>query len=360
MHLVQTLPTVLTTTPREGAMINPASARVTAAAEGNLKILNILETNSEVMCCRFDPSGSLLAVGLANGVIKIFSPDSGHCVYSLSDQDTFKSHLPVTCLRWRPVSDGNDYGNVLLATYADGRIKMWHVSSSSCVGTINEPAKQILACAYNSSGGVFVTAGSDTTLNVYDERTKQVICTLQPSSSHLVMDGHMSRIFSVQFTPGQDQEFISGGWDDTVQFWDTRTDSKHSVRKIFGPHICGDALDIQSQSSSTTSRQILTGSWRKDKTLQIWDYGSGKLVKDVPSDYNGSMLYCVQWQGPDNIIAGGSDNNMMRCVDQGTYHTTGRVVDLPRAVYTVDYDRRSHNPFIAAGTSNFVYLVKRS
>ena len=27
----------------------------------------------------------------------------------------------------------------------------------------------------------------------------------------------MSRIFSVQFTPGQDQEFISGGWDDTVQ-----------------------------------------------------------------------------------------------------------------------------------------------
>lgn len=31
------------------------------------------------------------------------------------------------------------------------------------------------------------------------------------------MDGHMSRVFSVQFTPGQDNEFLSGGWDDTVQ-----------------------------------------------------------------------------------------------------------------------------------------------
>ena len=41
---------------------------------------------------------------------------------------------------------------------------------------------------------------------------------------------------------------------------------------------------------SGSSRQILTGSWRKDKTLQIWDYGSGKLLKDVPSDYNGSMV----------------------------------------------------------------------
>ena len=27
----------------------------------------------------------------------------------------------------------------------------------------------------------------------------------------------MSRVFSVQYTPGQDDEFLSGGWDDTVQ-----------------------------------------------------------------------------------------------------------------------------------------------
>ena len=82
---------------------------------------------------------------------------------------------------------------------------------------------------------------------------------------------------------------------------------------------------------------------------------------------------------------------MMRCVDQGTFHvrpcffpaitmicksksyskeiiliflvpvqTTGRLVDLPRAVYTVDYERHSHHPIIAAGTSNFIYLVKRT
>ena len=62
------------------------------------------------------------------------------------------------------------------------------------------------------------------------------------------------------------------------------------IRKIFGPHICGDGLDIQSVSVSGSSQQILTGSWRKDNTLQIWDSGSGKLIKNVPSDYNGSMV----------------------------------------------------------------------
>lgn len=37
------------------------------------------------------------------------------------------------------------------------------------------------------------------------------------SSSHLVMDGHMSRVFAVKFIPDEDFIFTSAGWDDTVQ-----------------------------------------------------------------------------------------------------------------------------------------------
>ena len=49
-------------------------------------------------------------------------------------------------------------------------------------------------------------------------------------------------------------------------------------------------------------------------------------------------------------------NNYFFC----SLQTTGRLVDLPRAVYTVDYERHSHHPIIAAGTSNFIYLLKRT
>lgn len=89
-------------------------------------------------------------------------------------------------------------------------------------------------------------------------------------------------------------------------------------RKIFGPHICGDALDIQSQSLSTTSRQILTGSWRKDRTLQIWDYGSGKLLKDVPSDYNRSMVSTVSTR-----VASSDDSKLCCCVSGKVKHDKG-------------------------------------
>lgn len=37
-----------------------------------------------------------------------------------------------------------------------------------------------------------------------------------------------------------------------------------SARKLYGPHICGDALDID-----PTHNHILTGSWRTETPLQV-------------------------------------------------------------------------------------------
>jgi hypothetical protein len=50
-------------------------------------------------------------------------------------------------------------------------------------------------------------------------------------------------------------------------------------RKFHGPHICGDALDID-----PVHNHILTGSWRKTAVLQIWDFAMAVKIKDVPQD----------------------------------------------------------------------------
>lgn len=74
--------------------------------------------------------------------------------------------------------------------------------------------------------------------------------------------GHSNRAFSVQFHPQDTNILISGGWDNTVQFWDRR--SGCSIRRIFGPHICGEALDFH-----PSGHQILTGSYTKRDNLQV-------------------------------------------------------------------------------------------
>ena len=76
------------------------------------------------------------------------------------------------------------------------------------------------------------------------------------------MDGHRNRILAIRAHPTMDSIFVTGGWDDTVHYWDERT--SHSQKHFSGPHICGDALDIVADY-----QVILTGSWRRESTLQV-------------------------------------------------------------------------------------------
>uniref|UniRef100_H2Z6H2 Uncharacterized protein n=1 Tax=Ciona savignyi TaxID=51511 RepID=H2Z6H2_CIOSA len=149
-----------------------------------------------------------------------------------------------------------------------------------------------------------------------------------------------------------------GGWDDTVQIWDQR--AEHSVRRIFGPHICGEGIDID-------RKHILTSSWRKHDVLQVWDLGSGNRIQTLPPDFSGdSLLYCGQWLGRQHIICGGSDNNMVRIIDKTTLGSSGIIMNLPSGVYSIDHDRnrlkQHHNDatMIAATAGNQVYLLSNA
>ena len=56
------------------------------------------------------------------------------------------------------------------------------------------------------------------------------------------MDGHRTAVYALKHHPNETWNFLSGGWDDTVQFWDRR--QERATKRIFGPHICGESIDI--------------------------------------------------------------------------------------------------------------------
>jgi len=69
----------------------------------------------------------------------------------------------------------------------------------------------------------------------------------------------------------------SGGWDNTVQIYDIR--KKGPVGSIYGPHICGDAIDYYNDGFT-----LLTGSYRQDNVLELWDMRTLKKVRDIDWD----------------------------------------------------------------------------
>ena len=70
---------------------------------------------------------------------------------------------------------------------------------------------------------------------------------------------------------------VSGGWDNTIQIYDIR--EKGPVGSIYGPHICGDAIDFRNDGVT-----LLTGSYRQDDALQLFDMRTLKCIRTYEWD----------------------------------------------------------------------------
>ena len=213
---------------------------------------------------------------------QVYQASTGRLAYSL--KESALDEMPITSLRFRPASASSKTKNVLLAVGADGVVRHWHVTSSRCIHTITETDNQTYCVDYRKDAVVFATAGKDRKVRLYDEATKALISEMEGGcvSLHVcvgircglccdkcccccrslaeVTPGHSNRVYSLKFDPNDDNTIVTGGWDNTVQIWDTRV--SHAVRLIFGPHIAGDAVDIM-------DNVVLTGSWRPDRQLQV-------------------------------------------------------------------------------------------
>lgn len=159
-------------------------------------------------------------------------------------------------------------------------------------------------------------------VRIYDETTKSQVLQMKEKGE---LPGHSNRIFAVKFNPVNENILCSGSWDNTVQVYDLR--QKGPIESIYGPHICGDALDFRNDGYT-----LLTGSYRAEDPIQLYDLRNFKLLRtidwdgpllsqfdpDIPSQEEPSqrkhihpaMLYgCCFNRKQDLIIAGGAGGN---------------------------------------------------
>eukprot|EP00445_Apocalathium_hangoei_P003011 CAMPEP_0203860164 /NCGR_PEP_ID=MMETSP0359-20131031/12271_1 /ASSEMBLY_ACC=CAM_ASM_000338 /TAXON_ID=268821 /ORGANISM="Scrippsiella Hangoei, Strain SHTV-5" /LENGTH=383 /DNA_ID=CAMNT_0050777195 /DNA_START=103 /DNA_END=1252 /DNA_ORIENTATION=+ len=313
-------------------------------------------SDGEVFCARFSPDDLYLAAASGCGSILVYNALTGKRAFVLKCGQ--EDRLPTTQLRWRPQQALSKTKNVLVSVSADGRVLHWHASSGKCLHEIVEPDNQLFCVDYMADGSQFATAGRRREVHVYDECTKKLAAVLSGGEEGRT-PGHSNRVFSLKFHPTMRSVLVTGGWDNTLQIWDLRRG--HAVRAIFGPHVCGDAVDI-AQDGET----ILTGSWRVDKQLQLWDFRSERLMETIPWRTGASlaqpcMVYAAQFSktGSRLIAAGGSGANEAKIFDRQGGSVVGNVLGLTRACYSVDFSN-SGSMLALAGGDGCVRIVSVS
>eukprot|EP00771_Trimastix_marina_P000769 gnl/Trimastix_PCT/1800.p1 GENE.gnl/Trimastix_PCT/1800~~gnl/Trimastix_PCT/1800.p1 ORF type:complete len:342 (+),score=78.87 gnl/Trimastix_PCT/1800:50-1075(+) len=293
--------------------------------------ITIPDVQSEIFCLRFSPDGQFLAAGCGDGSIRVFNSQTGRLNFHLNVGTT---QFPTTCIRFRPPMANAKTRHVLLAGNCDGSVSHWHVTSSKCLHSLVEENNQVLALDYRPDGTKFATVGLDRKVRIYDEATKTHYQTLYGGHG-TVTAGHSNRVFAVKFMPNDPNVMLSGGWGNTLQVWGLRVDP--AVRSIYGPHICGDAIDIHENI-------VLTGSWRPQDSLQLWDFGTGRLMETIPWRLAGvqgdpCLLYASQFSRDPQaqfILAGGSGANQGKVFERSTGQTVG-TVQMSKAVFATDF-----------------------
>eukprot|EP00753_Platysulcus_tardus_P004272 PLAT12526.5.p2 GENE.PLAT12526.5~~PLAT12526.5.p2 ORF type:complete len:422 (+),score=231.27 PLAT12526.5:1739-3004(+) len=329
-----------------------------AAASATTKklepFLTISDNPSEVFVVRFSPDGSLLAAGCGDGSIRVFSTTTGRLTYSLNVGTLH--NLPTCALRFRPYSAASKTKNVLLAVNADGTVQHWHVASGQMLHSVEEEDNQLFCVDYRRDAALFATAGKDYKVRIYDEATKTLVSTMDHGSALSGTPGHSNRVFSLHFHPSDDNIVVSGGWDNTVQVWDLRMEA--SVRSIFGPHVCGDSVAVHDDV-------MLTGSWRPDEALELWDFGTGKRMEVI--DWHGSrlrrepcLLYAADFSNNNDaafFAAGGSGSNEAKVFDRSAGNALiGTVAGMSRAVFSVDFSPDSSMLAVGGGDASIRLL----
>jgi len=314
--------------------------------------------NSEIFCVRFSPDDQYVAASYADGSIRVYNAATGRQEFFLNKPDAEKGGaLPTTQVRWRPMNAQSKTKNVLISVNAesDGCVQHWHIKSGKCLHSITEKGNQLFCIDYVQDGSTFGTAGRDRVLRIYDEATKRLVQSLS-GGDQVKTAGHSNRVFSLKFHPESPNVIVSGGWDNTAQIWDLR--KGHSVRSIYGCYICGDSVDV-----SMDGKTLLTGSWRVDESVQLWDFGTAKCIETLqwkqsagPSpgqviDGN-CMVFSAQFsKDPSSslIVAGGSQENEAKVFDRTKGNkVVGAVMALNKPVFSVDFSCGMAQPEMVA------------
>jgi len=288
-----------------------------------VKEVKFHKTFNGVYSMQWNFAGTKLAVGFGSGAIQIYDANG------LTEKELRPSRQgggAVMVIRFCPKDP-----DLLYAGTAEGFIYVFNVENGEQLDKIDEQGNEVNCMDFSVDGFNFITGGKDLDTRVYETKSNKLIRTyrglgrrdsVMPTTDKVT--GNTQRVFSLKCHCNNQFIFISGGWDNHIKIWDIR-DNEGIKRSIMGPHIAGDSLDMK-------DNQILAGSWAALHALQLYDYTSGHVVKEINYPHSdGAFLYTSLFVNDKMVMAGGSGTNTLEVIEiegsksVGNYKVNGPV-----------------------------------
>ena len=131
-----------------------------------------------IITCASDPTGTLFATGAADGIVKVWDANKGHCTH------VFKGHGGVISALVFDIADGGKRAR-LVSGADDCKIRVWDLRTRECLHVLDGHVSVVRGLDVTPDGNTLVSGGRDKVVNVWDldrgvlRRTLPVFETLE-------------------------------------------------------------------------------------------------------------------------------------------------------------------------------------
>ncbi len=338
-------------------------------AHANLSGSVFADTFGSVLSVALSPNGKLLAVGTANGEVRIWEMEKRRLLHN------WKGHSDWV----RSIAFSAD-GKLLASGSHDQTIRLWNVDTGQGVGLLHGHENRVRAVTFGSINGRLLLASSsdDKTIRIWDVQTggytelrghtdKINAIAFSPDNRTLISVSHDEtiRIWNIESGDLLQELHGQGGWiwsvafcsntrfacgneDGTVSLWDTYNDNGiltfHCTQTLLN-----HSARVYTVSFSSANKDILI-SGSDDETVRVWNMntGRGQLLRG----HTNGVRSCVSHDG--FIIVSGSDDETVRIWNANNNQCLYTLQGYSGWVHSVAFNSNAAPLLVSAGEDRHV------
>lgn len=229
----------------------PETGEHIAALEGHTDVIKALA---------FDPDNMFLASASADGTVRLWRADPGPDNLPLGEPvNVLEGHDgPVNAIAFDP------NGNFIASAGVDGVVKLWSIESGIELAELEGHEGEILTLAYDVLGNVLGSGGIDGTVRLWNPTTGQEL---------QVLHKHTSDVVQIAFSP-DNIHLVSAGADGLLQLWDRQTGEPLATLE-------DHARSVNVVDFSPDGTRLISGS--EDRTARIWSVPGAEPAIVLPT-----------------------------------------------------------------------------
>ncbi|XP_055703167.1 transcription initiation factor TFIID subunit 5 [Phlebotomus papatasi] len=278
--------------------LREASKRVNLGPDSlpSVCFYTLLNSAHSVTCAEIAEDSSLLAVGFAESIVRVWSLTPGK----------LREMKPAEQLK----DIDRDADDVL--------VRMMDDRTAETCRTFHGHSGPVYRCAFSLDRSMMLSCSEDATIRLWSLHTWTCV---------VVYKGHQFPVWDVRFSP-HGHYFVTGSHDKTARLW--ATDS-HQPLRIFIGHLA----DVDCVQFHPNSNYIATGS--SDRTVRLWDCVSGNHVRLMTG--HKAPIYALAFSMCGRFLASGAADHRVHIWDLAHGHLIAAFTTHTSTIHSLCFSR---------------------